>query len=111
MYFATHGNNRLHIHTLTHSCLFLEMTHDDCDFAAWCIPTLVIKTGARSTIPNILTTVSMFDGFELYAPQTPDFRIRSIPDQEEFNVHKSALRTSEVFRSLPESCFLPGKKY
>lgn len=51
----------------------------------------------------------MFDTFECYAPQTPDFRVRSIPDQEEFNVHKSALRTSEVFRSLPESCFLPDK--
>ena len=51
----------------------------------------------------------MFDDFEFYAPQSPDFRVRSIPDEEEFNVHKSALRTSEVFRSFLESCFLPIK--
>ena len=40
----------------------------------------------------------MFDRFEFYPPQTPDFRVRSIPDQEEFDVHMSALQTSEVFR-------------
>ena len=51
----------------------------------------------------------MFDDFEFYSPETPDFRVRSIPDQEEFNVHKSALQTSEVFRSLPGSYFLSGK--
>ena len=58
---------------------------------------------------SVLKAVTMFDNFEFYAPQTPDFRVRSIPDQEEFDVHKSALRTSQVFRSLPESCFLTGK--
>ena len=51
----------------------------------------------------------MFDDFEFCVPQSPDFRVRSIPDQEEFNVHKGALRTSEVFRSFLESCSHPGK--
>ncbi|KAI9572748.1 hypothetical protein HD554DRAFT_2014347 [Boletus coccyginus] len=46
----------------------------------------------------------MFDDFEFCAPQSPDFRVRSIPDQEEFNVHTSALRTSEVFRDMFLCC-------
>lgn len=47
----------------------------------------------------------MFDDIDFYAPQSPDFRVRSIPDQEEFSVHKSALQTSEVFRSFLGPCF------
>ncbi|KAF8140033.1 hypothetical protein EV363DRAFT_1392956 [Boletus edulis] len=46
----------------------------------------------------------MFDDFGSYAPRLPDLRVRSIPDQEEFNVHKSALCTSEVFRDMFACC-------
>ncbi|KAG6381395.1 hypothetical protein JVT61DRAFT_5809 [Boletus reticuloceps] len=46
----------------------------------------------------------MFDDFGSYAPRLPDLRVRSIPDQEEFNVHKTALCTSEVFRDMFACC-------
>ena len=65
---------------------------------------LYIKTPVQ-VLPNT-HGIGMFDDFEFYAPKSPDFRVRSIPDQEEFNVHKGALRTSEVFRSLLVSFFL-----
>ncbi|KAG9314570.1 hypothetical protein JVU11DRAFT_5372 [Chiua virens] len=50
----------------------------------------------------------MFDDLAL---QSPDFRVRSIPDQEEFSVHKSALRTSEVFCSACVYCFPKGDMF
>ncbi|KAF9243892.1 hypothetical protein BU15DRAFT_42821 [Melanogaster broomeanus] len=36
--------------------------------------------------------------------QTPDFRVKSRPDQEEFGVERSALKTSEVFRDMFLCC-------
>ncbi|KAN0100822.1 hypothetical protein V8E55_000806 [Tylopilus felleus] len=63
---------------------------------------LYIKTPVQ-VLPNT-HGIGMFDDFEFYAPKSPDFRVRSIPDQEEFNVHKGALRTSEVFRNMFLCC-------
>ncbi|KIJ68646.1 hypothetical protein HYDPIDRAFT_82601 [Hydnomerulius pinastri MD-312] len=39
-----------------------------------------------------------------FSCQTPDFRVRSLPDQEEFRVQRRALETSEVFRDMFSCC-------